>query len=82
MDSGEIVKHLKQGNQAFITNQYDKALEEFDPKDFDEDMRFFTGPRSRFHAYMFMVDHMTHHRGYSIVYLRVKGIKPPDFTSW
>ncbi len=59
-----------------------KALEEATMDDLMEEMEFFTGPRTRFHAYLFMVDHMTHHRGYSIVYLRTKGIAPPAFTSW
>lgn len=60
-----------------------EALEKFDAKDFDEEMDWFSGnKRSRFHAYLFLVDHMTHHRGCCIIYLRYKGIKPPQFTSW
>jgi len=27
-------------------------------------------------------DHQTHHRGQLVVYLRLKGIKPPKYTGW
>lgn len=76
-DKETIIKDLK-GSIEFVIS----ALEDMEMKDFEETMEFFTGPRTRFHAYLFMVDHMTHHRGYSMTYLRVMGIKPPDFTSW
>jgi uncharacterized damage-inducible protein DinB len=27
-------------------------------------------------------DHQTHHRAQLIVYLRINGIKPPDYVGW
>ncbi len=27
-------------------------------------------------------DHTTHHRGSMVVYLRLKGVKPPDYVGW
>jgi uncharacterized damage-inducible protein DinB len=30
---------------------------------------------------LFCIDHMTHHRGQMVVYLRLNGIKPPQFRS-
>lgn len=30
---------------------------------------------------LFAVDHLTHHRGQMVVYLRLNGIKPPDYRS-
>lgn len=60
-----------------------KALSKVSLKDLEEQMDFFDGnKRSRFRAYLFMVDHLTHTRGISISYLRAKGIAPPDFKSW
>ena len=32
--------------------------------------------------YMLIRDHMTHHRGQLVVYLRLKGIKPPRYVGW
>jgi uncharacterized damage-inducible protein DinB len=30
---------------------------------------------------LFCVDHITHHRGQTVVYLRLNGIKPPQYRS-
>lgn len=32
--------------------------------------------------YLLIRDHLTHHRGQLIVYLRIKGIKPPSYVGW
>jgi uncharacterized damage-inducible protein DinB len=78
-EKAQVVSDLKESLDYVV-----KALEKFDAKDFDEEMDWFGGSakRSRFHAYLFFVDHMTHHRGCCIIYLRYKGIKPPGFASW
>jgi uncharacterized damage-inducible protein DinB len=32
--------------------------------------------------FLLMKDHLAHHRGQLIVYLRMKGIKPPEYKGW
>lgn len=44
--------------------------------------KFWAGPTSRKIVFLLMRDHMTHHRGIAISYLRIKGIKPPGFRGW
>jgi uncharacterized damage-inducible protein DinB len=48
----------------------------------DKKLPFFAGPMSRTQILILMHDHQTHHIGQLIVYLRLKGIKPPDYVGW
>lgn len=48
----------------------------------DEVVPFFAGPMSRRQILILMHDHQTHHLGQLIVYLRLKGIKPPEYVGW
>lgn len=43
---------------------------------------FFAGPMTRRQIIALMHDHHTHHRGELVVYLRLKGIKPPRYRGW
>ncbi|MEP6948923.1 MAG: DinB family protein [Ginsengibacter sp.] len=51
-------------------------------KQLDEIVPFFAGPMSRRQILILLHDHQTHHIGQIIVYLRLKGIKPPDYVGW
>ena len=48
----------------------------------DDNVKFFAGPMTRRQILILMHDHQTHHLGQLIVYLRLKGIKPPDYVGW
>ncbi|WP_354359641.1 DinB family protein [Pedobacter sp. UYP30] len=48
----------------------------------DEKVKFFAGPMTRRQILILMHDHQTHHLGQLIVYLRLKGIKPPAYIGW
>ena len=48
----------------------------------DEMVKFFAGPKTRRQILVLMHDHQTHHVGQLIVYLRLKGIKPPGYVGW
>ncbi len=68
-----------------ISTTYDSALAvhyRLTPKQLDEVVPFFAGPKSRRQILILMHDHQTHHIGQLIVYLRLKGIKPPDYVGW
>lgn len=43
---------------------------------------FFAGPMNGRQIIRLMHDHVTHHRGQMIVYLRLNGIKPPRYFGW
>ncbi|MEM6517680.1 MAG: DinB family protein, partial [Bacteroidota bacterium] len=40
------------------------------------------GQASVFKIMNFTIDHVTHHRGQATIYLRMNGIKPPDYIGW
>lgn len=50
--------------------------------DLGEKKKFFAGPMSKRQIIALMHDHHTHHRGQLVVYLRLKGIKPPSYRGW
>ena len=68
-----------------ISTAYDSALAvhyRLTPKQLDEVVPFFAGPKSRRQILILMHDHQTHHFGQLIVYLRLKAIKPPEYVGW
>jgi uncharacterized damage-inducible protein DinB len=68
-----------------LGNAYDLGLEahmKMNAKQLDEKVKFFAGPMTRRQILILMHDHQTHHLGQLIVYLRLKGIKPPDYIGW
>lgn len=58
------------------------AIQHIDPKTLDEQVKFFAGPMSRRKIVLLMHDHLTHHRGQLVVYLRLSGVKPPQYVGW
>ena len=51
-------------------------------KQLNETVDFFAGSKTRRQILILLHDHQTHHDGQLIVYLRLKGIKPPDYVGW
>jgi uncharacterized damage-inducible protein DinB len=69
----------KDGTMQFLRDSFDfctKALAEITPEKLDAMNGPMTG-RERLWAYF---THTAHHRGQAEVYLRIKNIKPPDYT--
>lgn len=59
-----------------------EALEKIPVAALEEKVDFFAGPMSKRQIINLMNDHLTHHRGQLIVYLRLNGIKPPSYRGW
>ncbi len=60
----------------------DRAVAGLAPGDEETVVDFFAGPKTKRQLMALMQDHLTHHRGQVIVYLRLKGIKPPKYRGW
>jgi uncharacterized damage-inducible protein DinB len=59
-----------------------EGIEKIAPHELDMQVDFFV-PDMNLRRICFLInDHMTHHRGQLIVYLRIQGIKPPGFRGW
>jgi uncharacterized damage-inducible protein DinB len=53
-----------------------------DKDDLSTQVDFFAGPKTKLQILNIIQDHVTHHRGQLIVYLNLKGIKPPEYVGW
>lgn len=58
------------------------TAEDFDATGLDDMIDFFAGPMSKRRVFVLINDHVTHHRGQLVVYLRLKGIEPPRYRGW
>jgi uncharacterized damage-inducible protein DinB len=79
---GKLTKDdvLKKLGQAYDLGL--KAHMKINAGQLDDKVKFFAGPMTRRQILILMHDHQTHHLGQLIVYLRLKGIKPPDYIGW
>lgn len=57
-------------------------LRQIDASTLDDSTDFWAGPVPRSRIIWLITDHMAHHRGQLIVYLRLRGIEPPDYRGW
>ena len=64
-----------------VTESYDfviNAIKGMDVKKMDENVKFFRFDMTRAVALNKGFEHQTHHRGQTTIYLRLKGVKPPQ----
>ena len=68
-----------------LANAFDIAIatvKNFPENDLATEVNFFAGPKSKMQMINLLNDHQAHHRGQLVVYLRMKGIKPPRYIGW
>ena len=68
-----------------LSDAYDTGMQAHQnllPAQLEERVSFFAGPMSRRQILTLLHDHQSHHLGQLIVYLRLKGIKPPEYVGW
>lgn len=58
------------------------ALESFEASHLADTVSFFAGPKTKLQIINLISDHQTHHRAQLLVYLRLNGIKPPEYIGW
>lgn len=58
------------------------AMVRLEGADLSRQHDFFAGPMTTRQILLLLHDHMTHHRGQLIVYLRLRGVKPPAYRGW
>lgn len=73
----EIIALLKE-----TTNFAANTVASLSAQDLEKEVDFFAGPMSKRQIMILMNDHLTHHRGQIIVYLRMNGLKPPRYRGW
>lgn len=78
LQTKEEIQSVLVKTYAFAIN----TLEHFDKTKLAEPVKFFAGPMTRLQIINLLSDHQTHHRAQTLVYLRLNGIKPPDYVGW
>ncbi len=73
----EIVQVLNKTYQYAI-----ESLKSFEAAHLADTVSFFAGPKTKLQIINLISDHQTHHRAQLIVYLRLNGIKPPEYIGW
>ena len=58
------------------------AIAKFPAAQLEDKIDFFAGPMTKRRIFFLMTDHVTHHRGQLVVYLRLNGITPPRYRGW
>lgn len=59
-----------------------KYLNQINGSKLSETMEMWYGTSTRLRVFNLMDNHLAHHRGQMIVYLRLKGIKPAKYVGW
>ncbi len=59
-----------------------RAIAKFPASKLDEKVDFFAGPMTKRRVLLLLTDHVTHHRGQLVVYLRLNSIEPPRYRGW
>ena len=59
-----------------------ETIDQLNEKILNQNVSFFAGIMTKRRIMLLMTDHVTHHRGQLVVYLRLKGIEPPAYRGW
>ncbi|ALM21127.1 DinB family protein [Nonlabens sp. MIC269] len=59
-----------------------QRIESTSESELSVEVDFFAGKKSKLQILNLLQDHVTHHRGQLIVYINMKGIKPPRYVGW
>ena len=73
----EVLSILEKGFDLSLN-----AVKNLSTEQLEEKVEFFAGEMSKRQILTLMNDHLTHHRGQAIIYLRLKGVKPPRYVGW
>ncbi len=80
---------LNTSSKEFIIQSYTTLFDEIidfvsklSPNELNQPVKMWYGQSTKSRLMNLMDNHMTHHRGQMIVYLRLKNIKPPSYIGW
>lgn len=57
-----------------------KLIKQFDTTQFDDELDYFGLNRTKRQIFLLLADHVTHHRGQMLVYMRQNGLVPPRYV--
>ncbi len=59
-----------------------KLIKQFDTTHFDDRLDYFGLNRTKRQIFLLLADHVTHHRGQMLVYMRLNGLVPPKYIEF
>jgi uncharacterized damage-inducible protein DinB len=68
---------------AIVNKTFDDAIaliKDFNPENLDDTLDYFGLNRTKRQIFMLLADHITHHRGQLLVYMRLNGLVPPRYV--
>ncbi|MFL5789603.1 MAG: DinB family protein, partial [Flavisolibacter sp.] len=78
---GSPTAQNKDSVMYYVTSSYDyciNAVKNFDTKKWGENKKVFGMDQTRFALMIKTFEHQTHHRGQTTIYIRLRGIRPPN----
>lgn len=79
----KVANKSKDEMMRIIENTFDnaqKVVNEFNIDQLDIELDYFGLQRSKRQIFMLLADHITHHRGQMLVYMRLNGLVPPRYV--
>ena len=68
---------------ATINKTFDETIQlikQFDTTQLDDKLDYFGLNRTKRQIFLLLADHVTHHRGQMLVYMRLNGLVPPRYV--
>lgn len=79
----KVANKSKEEMIATIDKTFEEAIElieEFDTTELNDELDYFGLKRSKRQIFLLLSDHITHHRGQMLVYMRLNGLVPPRYV--
>lgn len=79
----KVANKSKKKMIATVNTAFDesiKLIQQFDAEKLDDELDYFGLHRSKRQIFMLLADHITHHRGQMLVYMRLNGLTPPRYV--
>ena len=58
------------------------VIKKYDPPHLEDSITYLNKTRTKMQVFLLLSDHVTHHRAQTLVYLRLKGIVPPEYANY
>lgn len=79
----KVANKSKEQMIALISKSFNEtinSLKHFDTSQFDDELDYFGLTRTKRQIFLLLADHITHHRGQMLVYMRLNGLVPPRYV--
>ena len=79
----KVANNSKEEMIATINKTFDETIQlikQFDTTQLDDELDYFGLNRTKRQIFLLLADHVTHHRGQMLVYMRLNGLVPPRYV--